>query len=170
MFLASGLSPAALVAGVTKISLRDNFFYLGWVVLYSVYLSARFSLPVTLLTFKLKVFAIFGSIYFCLFLLFLQKSGGGLKTSAPPSAWSLEAGTFRQSQLKMNHKYHLITEDDPVGKLLLFCNNNNNNNNNEKYKLNNNNKNINITENFISKYKTTINILHYYHKSYIKNV
>ena len=27
-----------------------------------------------------------------------------------------------------------------------------------------------ITENFISKYKTTINILHYYHKSYIKNV
>ena len=27
-----------------------------------------------------------------------------------------------------------------------------------------------IKENFISRYKTTINILHYYHKSYIKNV
>ena len=90
------LSSAALVAGFTKFSLHK---VLGWVALInSVYLSARLSLPVTMVTFELTIFCYFWLRYFCeitfLFdlFLFLQNVGGmWLKNpSAPPSFRSLD--------------------------------------------------------------------------------
>ena len=62
--------------------------------------------------------------------IFAKNVRGGIKAPppAPPSAWSLAAGAFCQSQFKINHKYNLITQDNPdfqyhrkVSRLLLFC-------------------------------------------------
>ena len=82
------LSPAALVAGFTKISLHNGITCLTSLISsrpglyslnYSVYLSARLSLPVTLVTFDLIIFCYFGSVifvklFFCyLFIIFAKK-------------------------------------------------------------------------------------------------
>ena len=61
-------------------------------MLHSVYLSARLSLPVTLVTFDFLLFftplLLLNYFLFNLFL-FLQKSGGAKAPPAPPSARSL---------------------------------------------------------------------------------
>ena len=74
-------------------------------MLHSVYLSARLSLPVTLVTFELTIFRLFFTpllllnyFLFNLFL-FLQKSGGALAPPAPPSARSLLQGMLQQANL-----------------------------------------------------------------------
>ena len=57
-------------------------------MLHSVYLSARLSLPVTLVTFELKIFCYFSLRYFCLIIfcliyLYSCKNVGGLKPPQP---------------------------------------------------------------------------------------
>ena len=62
-------------------------------MLHSVYLSARLSLPETLVTFELTIFSFFPLRYFCSIIFYSCKKvggGGGLKLPpAPPSARSL---------------------------------------------------------------------------------
>ena len=60
--------------------------------LHSVYLSARLSLPVTVVTFELTIFCYSSKLFFVLFV-FLQKSVGGAKAlpPAPPSVQSLSS-------------------------------------------------------------------------------
>ena len=113
------LSLAAMVAGFMKISLHNVItfyhfpFWVGLFLIYSVYLSVRLSLPVTLVTFELTILCYlwlhyFRLTFFCLIYFYFCKN-----VKAPTPGPSSVRSLFRVVSLAHMFRVPLVLREPP---------------------------------------------------------